>query len=195
VFYRFGRCYRPEASSLNWVRDATILSGEQWASEECLPELVFFVVKEATQALLFLILLAIQQDWFPERKARPQRSLFAVAALITTSADTSGAAVRRSFRNTLRRSHHWTGKRKDSDMTLKPNSGNLELPANLVQPRAEDNSANHRLNQDEIRRRAYEIYLERGGLSGGAFDDWLQAERELENVAPMGATTGEKHTP
>ena len=81
-------------------------------------------------------------------------------------------------------------------MTLKAMSNeNLELPANPVQPRAEDHSLNHRLNQDEIRRRAYEIYLERGGLSGDAFDDWLQAERELENVAPMRATTGEKHTP
>jgi hypothetical protein len=81
-------------------------------------------------------------------------------------------------------------------MTLKAKSNeNLELPANPVQPRAENNSPNHRLNQDEIRRRAYEIYLERGGLSGSAFDDWLQAERELETVAPMRATTGEKHTP
>ena len=32
---------------------------------------------------------------------------------------------------------------------------------------------------DEIRRRAYEIYLERGGQPGGEIDDWLQAEREL----------------
>jgi len=31
----------------------------------------------------------------------------------------------------------------------------------------------------EIRRRAYEIHLERGGQPGGELDDWLQAEREL----------------
>jgi hypothetical protein len=32
---------------------------------------------------------------------------------------------------------------------------------------------------EEIRRRAYEIYLERGGQPGGELDDWLQAEYEL----------------
>src|ERR1044071_6457359 len=30
-----------------------------------------------------------------------------------------------------------------------------------------------------MRRRAYEIYLERGGQPGHELDDWLQAEREL----------------
>jgi hypothetical protein len=33
---------------------------------------------------------------------------------------------------------------------------------------------------EEIRRRAYEIYLERGEQAGRDLDDWLQAERELE---------------
>jgi hypothetical protein len=32
---------------------------------------------------------------------------------------------------------------------------------------------------EEIRRRAYEIYLERGEQPGREVDDWLQAEREL----------------
>jgi Protein of unknown function (DUF2934) len=32
----------------------------------------------------------------------------------------------------------------------------------------------------EIRRRAYENYLERGEQPGHELDDWLQAERELE---------------
>jgi Protein of unknown function (DUF2934) len=31
----------------------------------------------------------------------------------------------------------------------------------------------------EIRRRAQEIYMERGGTDGCDLDDWLQAEREL----------------
>jgi hypothetical protein len=34
---------------------------------------------------------------------------------------------------------------------------------------------------DDIRRRAYERYLERGGKHGQHFDDWLEAERELKN--------------
>ena len=32
----------------------------------------------------------------------------------------------------------------------------------------------------EIRHRAYEIYLERGEQPGRELDDWLQAERELK---------------
>jgi DUF2934 family protein len=32
---------------------------------------------------------------------------------------------------------------------------------------------------DEIRARAYEMYLERGGHHGLDFDDWVRAEREL----------------
>lgn len=33
--------------------------------------------------------------------------------------------------------------------------------------------------QDEIARRAYEIYLERGGAPGHELEDWTRAEREL----------------
>ena len=36
------------------------------------------------------------------------------------------------------------------------------------------------VRQEEIRRRAYEIYLERGEQPGCDLDDWLQAERELQ---------------
>ena len=36
---------------------------------------------------------------------------------------------------------------------------------------------------EEIRRRAYEIYLERGEQPGRELNDWLQAERELERGA------------
>ena len=34
-------------------------------------------------------------------------------------------------------------------------------------------------SQDEIERRAYQIFLERGGIDGHAEEDWLQAEDEL----------------
>jgi hypothetical protein len=34
--------------------------------------------------------------------------------------------------------------------------------------------------EDEIRKRAYELYRERGDSSGNALDDWLQAEAELK---------------
>jgi hypothetical protein len=34
---------------------------------------------------------------------------------------------------------------------------------------------------DDIRQRAYQRYLERGGNHGQHFDDWLEAERELRS--------------
>lgn len=33
---------------------------------------------------------------------------------------------------------------------------------------------------EEIRKRAYEIHIERGGIHGCDLDDWLQAEHELQ---------------
>ncbi len=38
-------------------------------------------------------------------------------------------------------------------------------------------------DEDDIRRRAYELYLERGGAPGQALDDWVRAERELRGQA------------
>jgi hypothetical protein len=35
---------------------------------------------------------------------------------------------------------------------------------------------------EEIQSRAYQIYMERGGADGSALDDWLQAERELQQT-------------
>ena len=37
----------------------------------------------------------------------------------------------------------------------------------------------HSTREENIRRRAYEIYLERGGDPGHDLEDWLQAEREF----------------
>jgi esterase/lipase superfamily enzyme len=71
-----------------------------------------------------------------------------------------------------------------------------ELHASSIQPPTESAFANHKPNHDEIRRRAYEIYLERGGLPGRELEDWLQAESEFESAALfMQAATGEKHRP
>jgi hypothetical protein len=80
----------------------------------------------------------------------------------------------------------------------------LELHASPIQPHAEDTSANHALTHEEIRRRAYEIYLEHGSVPGGELDDWFQAERELQKVAlftqdwnrrqqPRGADSGDEN--
>jgi hypothetical protein len=37
----------------------------------------------------------------------------------------------------------------------------------------------HEPSEEEIRNRAYEIYMARGGAPGDELEDWLQAEREL----------------
>jgi len=37
------------------------------------------------------------------------------------------------------------------------------------------------VTDEEIRQRAYEIYLDRGAVPGFELDDWLQAERELRS--------------
>jgi hypothetical protein len=40
--------------------------------------------------------------------------------------------------------------------------------------------------EDDIRQRAYERYLERGGEHGMHFEDWLAAERDLRGRNPEG---------
>lgn len=48
------------------------------------------------------------------------------------------------------------------------------------QPATEKNVVvQHRPTQEQIARRAYEIYLARGRDDGHDVDDWLQAEQEL----------------
>ena len=59
----------------------------------------------------------------------------------------------------------------------------LEHGASPIQPHEEGTSANHAPSREEIRRRAYEIYLVRNGVPGDQLDDWLGAERELQKVA------------
>jgi hypothetical protein len=70
-------------------------------------------------------------------------------------------------------------------MTLQENrktNETLQVRTEPIQSPVEDTSANLSPNHEEIRLRAYEIYLERGGTAGNELDDWLQAERELERV-------------
>ena len=53
-------------------------------------------------------------------------------------------------------------------------------PNSATQAEAAETSAADSPQLEEIRIRAYEIYIERGGQPGHDLDDWLQAERELE---------------
>jgi hypothetical protein len=77
-----------------------------------------------------------------------------------------------------------TAKGEDSGMKLKGKRNvTLEVDASPIQPHVEDTSANQEPSHEEIRRRAYEIYLERNGFAGDELDDWRRAERELQKVA------------
>ena len=88
-------------------------------------------------------------------------------------------------------------RRKGFGMTSKDKrSETLGLHENTSSFRTDDISAYRAPNHDEVRRRAYEIYLQRGGIPGQELEDWLQAEREIESAGHfMRATIGEKHRP
>jgi DUF2934 family protein len=66
-----------------------------------------------------------------------------------------------------------------------------EIGARPIQSHPDDTSDKHTPTCDEIRLRAYEIYLERDGLPGDELDDWLRAERELGHPAPQKGETTE----
>lgn len=55
----------------------------------------------------------------------------------------------------------------------KPRGSTAKL--NTIAARAHDNPTD-----EEIRARAYEMYLQRGGHHGLDLDDWVRAERELK---------------
>jgi DUF2934 family protein len=55
-----------------------------------------------------------------------------------------------------------------------------EFQATSTQAETGEGAVGNSARDEEIRRRAYEIYLERGEQSDTELDDWLQAERELE---------------
>ena len=46
-------------------------------------------------------------------------------------------------------------------------------------PRPDDRHSDSTSRDEEIRRRAYELYVGRGELPAGDLEDWLQAEREF----------------
>jgi len=49
--------------------------------------------------------------------------------------------------------------------------------------RATDSSVHPSVSEEQIRRRAYELYVQRGGTHGRHMDDWFRAESELRGRA------------
>jgi hypothetical protein len=64
-------------------------------------------------------------------------------------------------------------------MSSKPEKNGI-TEAEATQSETGEVPAGNSPPDEEIRRRAYEIHLERGGQPGGELHDWLQAEREVE---------------
>ena len=80
--------------------------------------------------------------------------------------------------------HDWKVSLEEKEMSVssKPNSNEKSPETERARSRAAE-GPDGKSAHNEIRRRAYEIYIERGGQPGGEIDDWLQAERELEGGA------------
>ena len=64
-------------------------------------------------------------------------------------------------------------KRSEASASTKGSSGKAATHGNGAQ------------DNDRVARRAYELYLARGGSHGSDWDDWLAAERELMNARPQ----------
>jgi hypothetical protein len=112
------------------------------------------------------------------------------AVSVTSATGDAHRTRRKGSQSIIEIESNSTTKGKASGMTLQgkgKRTKTLELHAGRIQSHAEDTSANHTLSCEEIRLRAYEIYLERGGHPSNEMDDWLQAERELERAAPSKA--------
>jgi len=76
-------------------------------------------------------------------------------------------------------------------MSSKPKRNGITEPqATSTQAETGEVSAGNLSRDEEIRRRAYEIYLERGEQPGRETEDWLQAERELERGVLRRAQAG-----
>lgn len=68
--------------------------------------------------------------------------------------------------------------------------GSTETGTTSTQAVRGEISAGNSAREEEIRRRAYEIYLEGGEQPGRELDDWLQAEDELGNPLVLRAKAG-----
>ena len=66
-------------------------------------------------------------------------------------------------------------------MLSEPNRKRIsEIQATSTQAKTGEVCLGSSTREEEIRRRAYEIYLDRGEQPGCELDDWLQAERDLK---------------
>jgi hypothetical protein len=72
---------------------------------------------------------------------------------------------------------------KEEEMSMSSQPKRIETQAASTQAETGGVPVGSVTNDEKIRLRAYDIYLERGGTPGLELDDWLQAERELQGGA------------
>ena len=58
----------------------------------------------------------------------------------------------------------------------------MPASARAKEPRIETPSIKKLPLEERIRRRAHELYVQRGNQSGSELDDWLQAEEEIRRA-------------
>jgi hypothetical protein len=61
-----------------------------------------------------------------------------------------------------------------------PGTNAENIPRSIRRLNVAEESRNNGPTLAEIRKRAFEIHIERGGIHGCDLDDWLLAERELQ---------------
>jgi Protein of unknown function (DUF2934) len=61
-----------------------------------------------------------------------------------------------------------------------PGTNAENIPKSILRSNIAEESRNNEPSSAEIRERAFEIHIERGGIHGFDVDDWLQAKRELQ---------------
>ena len=61
---------------------------------------------------------------------------------------------------------------------VEPRRPAIPLPSSSHTP-TQHEPQRRNVSEDDVRLRAYELYLERGATPGNDVGDWLQAEREL----------------
>jgi len=69
-------------------------------------------------------------------------------------------------------------------------NASTKADATSAQAETAEVSIGNSATDEEVRLRAYEIYLERGEQQGLELNDWLQAEREIGREAPLHAQVG-----
>ncbi len=61
-----------------------------------------------------------------------------------------------------------------------PSTDAQNTAKSILPPNVPEESGKNEPSLVEIRQRAFEIHIERGGIHGCELDDWLLAERELQ---------------